>query len=209
MKLYENTQAPNARRVRMFLAEKGTKLETIQVDIINGENLKAEFLSKNPRGLLPVLELDDGTYIDETMAICRYFEELKPENPLFGHDAKSKALIESKNRQIEFDGLLPLADILRNSAPNFANRAIAGRENVQAISELIPRGKASFLEFLKRIEQLLEQSEYIAGEDFSVADITAFCVIDFASWVKIEIPAAHSNTINWYNTVVTRASALA
>lgn len=209
MKLYENSQAPNARRVRMFLAEKGIEVETVQVDIINGENLRAEFLSKNPRGLLPALELDDGTYIDETMAICRYFEELKAENLLFGHDAKSKALIESRNRQIEFDGLLPLADILRNSAPNFANRAIAGRENVQAISELIPRGKASFLEFLKRLEQLLEQSEYIAGDDFSVADITALCVIDFASWVKIDIPATHCNTINWYNKVNTRTSALA
>ncbi|WNC73878.1 glutathione S-transferase N-terminal domain-containing protein [Thalassotalea psychrophila] len=209
MKLYENTQAPNARRVRMFLAEKGIELESIQVDIIKGENLQADFLSKNPRGLLPVLELEDGTCIDETMAICRYFEDIQPENPLFGHDAKSKALIESKNRQIEFDGLLPLADILRNSAPNFANRAIAGRENVQAISELIPRGKSSFLEFLNRLEQLLTQNEYIAGEYFSVADITAFCVIDFASWVKIEIPATHCNTITWYNKVVTRASALA
>jgi len=126
MKLYDSAMAPNPRRVRIFMAEKGVDYENIQVDIIKGENLDETFLAVNPRGLLPTLVLDDGTVIDETVAICRYIEETHPEPPLLGTDAVSKAHIEARQRHMEFDGLLGAADAFRNSFPGFSSRGLAG-----------------------------------------------------------------------------------
>ena len=209
MKLYEMTLAPNPRRVRIFLAEKGVEIEKKQIDIMSGENLSEEYLKVSPRGVVPVLELDDGTTIDETVAICRYFEELHPKNALMGTDAKSKALIESRQRQIEFDGLLPLADIVRNSIPEFSTRAIAGAEGVDAIAELISRGVASYIRFMGRLNNMLADNEYVAGDSFSIADITGMCVVDFAKMAKISIPTEHTNTLRWYNLVSSRPSASA
>lgn len=206
MKLYDCTQAPNARRVRIFMAEKGIEIPRVEVDIPAGENLKSAFRSKNPRGVIPTLELDDGSCIDESVAICRYLEELHPEPPLMGSDAKSKALVESRQRHMEFDGLLPLADILRNSVPSFADRAIPGATGIAAIRELVPRGIESFQRFQERLNDDLEKTIYIAGERFSIADITAICVFDFAKWVKLEIPEHHENTRRWYERVSARPS---
>jgi len=206
MKLYDCTQAPNARRVRIFMAEKGIEIPRVEVDIPAGENLNSAFRSKNPRGVIPTLELDDGSCIDESVAICRYLEELHPEPPLMGSDAKSKAQVESRQRHMEFDGLLPLADILRNSVPSFADRAIPGTTGIAAIRALVPRGIESFQRFQERLNADLEKTIYIAGEQFSIADITAICVIDFAKWVKLEIPEHHENTRRWYERVSARPS---
>ena len=118
MKLYDYKMAPNPRRVRVYLAEKGIEVETVQVDIPAGENLADEFRAINPRSLLPTLVLDDGTVIDESVAICRYFEELHPEPPLMGTDARSRAVIESAQRHMEWDGLLSVAEAFRNSNPD-------------------------------------------------------------------------------------------
>lgn len=206
MKLYDCTQAPNPRRVRIFMAEKGIDIPKIEIDIVGGENLEDDFLSKNPRGVIPTLELDDGSYIDESVAICRYLEELYPEKPLFGTDAKSKAIIDSRQRHMEFDGLLPAADIFRNSAPPFADRVIPGSSGITAIAELVPRGVERFQQFLTHLNDDLGKTEYIAGDQFSIADITAFCIIDFAKWVKMEIPKDHINTIRWYELIGKRGS---
>lgn len=113
MKLYEFTQAPNPRRVRIFLAEKGIEVESVQVDIVGGENLGDEFKAINPRGFLPTLVLDDGTVIDESPAICRYFELTHPEPPLMGTDAASQAYIASVERHMEFDGIQAIGDVFR------------------------------------------------------------------------------------------------
>jgi len=206
MKLYDCTQAPNPRRVRIFLAEKGIDIDKVQIDILSGENLQADFLAVNSRGVLPVLELDDGTRIDETVAICQYFEVLQPSPSLMGDDAKTKALISSRQRQVEFDGLLPLADIVRNSVPAFSTRALPGREGVDAIEALVARGINSFNQFLDRLDKTLGESQYLAGDAFSIADITALCVIDFAQWAQIEIPKHHENTLRWYSLVSQRES---
>jgi glutathione S-transferase len=206
MKLFDCRNAPSARRVRIFLAEKGIELSTEEIDVVNGDNLQPSYLAKNPRGVVPLLELDDGTCIDESVAICRYFEQQQPIPSLMGSDAKSAALVESRQRHIEFDGLLPLADIFRNATPAFKHRGIPGTTEVDAIDALVPRGQQSFTRFLERLEQLLVSSEYIAGAAFSIADITALCTIDFAKLARIMIPENHPNTSQWYEKVSSRPS---
>ena len=106
MKLYDCKMAPNPRRARIFIAEKGIDIPKVELNIVEGENLEPEFLKINPRGLLPTLELDDGTRFDEVMAICRYFEEIQPDPPLLGSDAREIALVESRQRQMEFEGMI-------------------------------------------------------------------------------------------------------
>ncbi len=209
MKLYDCQMAPNPRRVRVFLAEKGVDIPKTEVSIIEGENLKPEYLAVNPRGLLPTLELDDGNRIDETIAICRYIEETQPEPNLMGRDALEKAQIESWQRHMEFDGLNPTGEMFRNSFDPFKNRGLPGLENVQAIPELAVRGKAGVERFYERLEQRLSQSTYIAGERYTVADITALCVVDFASFAKMGIPEANTNTKRWHADVSSRPSAKA
>ncbi len=209
MKLYDCQMAPNPRRVRVFLAEKGVDIPKTEVSIIEGENLKPEYLAVNPRGLLPMLELDDGNRIDETIAICRYIEETHPEPNLMGQDALEKAQIESWQRHMEFDGLNPTGEMFRNSFDPFKNRGLPGLENVQAIPELAARGKAGVERFYERLEQRLSQSTYIAGERYTIADITALCVVDFASFAKMGIPEANTNTKRWHADVSARPSAKA
>ena len=122
MKLYDSKGAPNPRRVRMFMAEKGLDYEKEEINIVKGENLTDEFLAVNPRGMLPTLVLDDGTALDETVAICRYIEEQHPEPPLMGTDAVSKAQVEARQRHMEWDGLLPAMEAFRNAFPGFAKK---------------------------------------------------------------------------------------
>ncbi len=209
MKLYDCQMAPNPRRVRVFLAEKGVDIPKTEVSIIDGDNLKPEYLAVNPRGLLPTLELDDGSRIDETVAICRYIEETQPEPNLMGRDAVEKAQVESWQRHMEFDGLNPTGEMFRNSFDPFKNRGLPGLENVQAIPELAARGKAGVERFYERLEQRLSQSTYIAGERYTIADITALCVVDFASFAKMGIPEANTSTKRWHADVSSRPSAKA
>ena len=209
MKPYDCQMAPNPRRVRVFLAEKGVDIPKTEVSIIEGENLKPEYLAVNPRGLLPTLELDDGNRLDETIAICRYIEETQPEPNLMGRDALEKAQIESWQRHMEFDGLNPTGEMFRNSFEGFKNRGLPGLENVQAIPELAARGKAGVERFYERLEQRLSQSQYVAGERYTIADITALCVVDFAGFAKMGIPEANTNTKRWHAAVSSRPSAKA
>ncbi len=210
MKLYDCKMAPNPRRVRIFLAEKGVTIPTVEVSIIDGENLKPEYLRVNPRGLLPVLELDDGTRLDETVAICRYIEELHPEPSLMGVKPLEKAIIESWQRHMEFDGLTAVSEVLRNSFPAFSSRGLPGvTQPVPAIPALVERGTASVKRFHERLEQRLGATEFIAGERFSIADITALCVVDVAGRIKMSIPEENKNSQRWYAAVSSRPSAAA
>lgn len=209
MKLYDCQVAPNPRRARMFIAEKNIEIEKIEVDILGGENLENEFLAINPRGLLPMLELDDGTRIDETMAICRYFEEIQPEPPLLGRDAKEKAIIECRQRKMEFDGMIGCSEVFRNQHEQFTKRSIpgGGKDIIPVIPALIERGKQSLDRFFYWLETYLEEGPYLAGEHFSMVDITALCTVDFAAWVEIKIPEENTRSLNWYKEVSSRPSA--
>lgn len=211
MKLYDCAIAPNPRRARMFIAEKGLTIPTVQVDILKGENLEPAFLAINPRGLLPVLELDDGTRVDEVMAICRYIEELYPWRPLLGGTPVERARVESLQRRAEFDGMIAGSEVFRNSHPDFAARSIpgAGATVIPAIPALVERGRQTLQRFFAWLEASLGESDWLAGESFTMADITAFCAVDFVAWVDIRIPDAHVATRRWYDAVNARPSARA
>ena len=211
MKFYDCAIAPNPRRARMFIAEKELDIEMIEVDILGGENLRPDFLAINPRGLLPVLELDDGTRFDEVMAICRYLEAVKPAPPLLGHDPVAQAIVEQRQRKMEFDGMIATSEVFRNSHPDFTERGIpgGGTAAIAAIPGLVDRGRQTLGRFFEWLERYLEDAPYVAGERFSMADITAVCAIDFAAWVKIGIPENNRRTLAWYEEVSARPSAKA
>lgn len=210
MKLYDMGMAPNPRRVRIFLAEKGISVETVEIDIPSGGNLAPEFLAVNPRGVVPTLVLDDGTILDESIAICRYFEVLQPEPALFGRTAIEQATIESWQRQCEFDGMFAVAAIFRNRSPHYEMRAMPGTNPPLAQSEeLAARGTVLVSHFFDRLEARLAASTFVGGDAYSVADITAMITLDFARWVRMRVPDSHAATLAWYAGVSARPSAKA
>lgn len=210
MKLYDCAIAPNPRRARMFIAEKGLDIPTVQVDLLAGDNLKSDYLAVNPRGLLPALQLDDGTIIDEVVAICRYLEELHPTPALLGTTPGERAVVEARQRQMEFDGMIATSEVFRNSHPDFADRSLPGDPNrPPAVAGLVDRGRRTLGRFFDALEGHLDHSEFVAGNRLSLADITALCAIDFAGWVEIRIPEANTNTRRWYDSLSARPSAAA
>lgn len=202
MKIYETRTAPNPRRVRIFLAEKGIDVEYVELDIQKGENISAEMLKKNPSGKVPVLELDDGTCIAETMAICRYFEALQPEPALMGKTPLEQAQIESWQRLVEFNFLVPVGMCFQHSTGYFRDRMTPVPEFGKVSGEMAAT-------FLDKLEQRLGESTYVAGEQFSVADITLLCAIDFGRVVKLRMQDHHVHLKRWYEMVAARPSAKA
>lgn len=210
MKLYDMTMAPNPRRVRIFLAEKGMSLEMPQVDIAKGENHSPDYRAINPRGVVPTLVLDDGSILDESVAICRYLEGLHPEPNLMGRDPLEVARIESWQRRIEFDGLFTVAGIFRNEAPHMAGRAVQGNAPpTEQSPEMAARCRLLLPHFLATLDARLGESAYVAGDRYTIADITTLVTIDFAKWVKVRVPDEHANTRRWYAEVSARPSAKA
>ena len=206
MKLYDVRQAPNPRRVRIFLAEKGIRVPTVQVDLSAGEHKTSAFLAMNPSGKVPVLELDDGTAIGESIAICRYFEALQPEPPLFGSTPAEIARIDMVNRQLEFELLGPVGQAWVNG-PVVAKMAPGRFEQIPAART---QGEHSARAFYRRLDHELGTRRHMAGEGYSVADITALCVIDFASrLVDLEPAAELGNLWRWHADVSARPSATA
>ncbi len=203
MKIYEFTGAPNPRRVRVFLAEKGiNNVPSVQVNIATGENRKPEFLKINPMGGLPVLELDDGTLIAESVAICRYFEESHPEPRLMGIDAKDKAIVEMWNRRMEFEVLAMTAASFRNTSDFFKGRI----PQVKEYGEIAKNAAVKRLEWL---DTVLADREFIAGPRFTIADITALIGIDFGRTTAIKIQENQKNLARWHQAVSSRPSAKA
>ena len=210
MKLYDMGLAPNPRRVRIFLAEKGIDVSREEIDIPSGANLSTEYRAINPRGVVPTLVLDDGSIIDESIAICRYFEALHPTPPLFGTTPFEQATIESWQRQCEFDGLFAVAGVFRNRSPNFANRSMPGSApSLPQSPELAARGELLTAHFFARLEARLATSPFVGGDAYSVADITAMVVVDFAKWVRLRVPESNAATLAWYAGVSARPSAKA
>jgi glutathione S-transferase len=203
MKIYDFSLAPNPRRVRIFLAEKGVQVPYEQVDLLNGKNRSPEMLKKNPFGALPVLELDDGTCIAESVAICRYFDELHPEPALFGKGAKERALVEMWNRRMELEILGSVGRTAQNLSPFFKGR----------FEQFPDYGEASrkrTVERMSLLDQLLEGRNFIAGDNFTIADITAFCAIDLAKQlVNMDRDPNNRNIARWYDSVNSRPSARA
>ncbi len=210
MKLYDFALAPNPRRVRMFLAEKGIEVPSEQINTREAQQFSDAFQKINPRGTVPALVLDDGTSITESVSICRYFEELQPEPALFGGNAKEKAVIDMWNRRVEIECYAPAADVVRNSLEMFKDRAIAGLPSgVPQLPGLVERGRASYARFMDSLDPELGKTQFIAGDTFSVADITAFIAMDFAKRGDLEVPATASNILRWQSEIAARPSASA
>jgi glutathione S-transferase len=207
LKLYHFPRAPHARKVNIFLHEKGIDIAREEVHLGTKENLQESFLKKNARGVLPVLELDNGFFLDESLAICRYLEALYPEPPLFGTVPVEKAVIDSWERHMEFDGYLPAQDAFRNSAERFANYAVAGMtEEFKAIPALAERGRRRLDIFFARLNQRLQESEYVGGDKFSMADITGVVTVDMAKRSGKILPDNLVHAQRWYKAMYERDS---
>jgi glutathione S-transferase len=203
MKLYDNVRAPNPRRVRIYLAEKGLEVPTVQVDLLKREQKSDAFRRKNSLGSIPVLELDDGTCIAESVAICRYLEELHPAPPLFGRSAVERAQVEMWNRRIELGLLVPVGQVWIHGSPLTAKIV----PQVPAAAEFNRGVVARFLAWLDRE---LEGRAFLAGDAYSVADVTALCTLDFATGlVGIPVDPALENVARWHAAVSGRPSAKA
>jgi len=207
MKLYDYAQAPNPRRVRIFIAEKGLDIPVEEVDLGTRAQLGDEFLRVNPQAEVPALETDDGDILTETTAICHYLEGLHPEPNLLGATPLEKAQILMWDRRIELDGFAAVAEAFRNSSKGFVNRSVTGTHNYEQIPALIERGNARATAAFDAINTRLGQSEYIAGDRFTIADITAFVLCGFAKWIKQGPAEDHTNTHRWLAAVAARPSA--
>lgn len=212
MKLYDSPTAPSPRRVRVFLAEKGIEVKRVEVDLRRMAQFDEAYAGRSPVAAVPMLELDDGTCIVESIAICRYFEALQPEPALFGRDAREQALVEMWSRRAEFEGYLHVRDALRNSHPRFEDRGLPGvREGVPQIPALVQRALAGLRAFLDLLEaRFATGTPWLAGDAYSVADITALVTLDFAQLVNVALDdRTHPHLARWYERASARPSALA
>ncbi|MEQ8655158.1 MAG: glutathione S-transferase [Kiloniellales bacterium] len=210
MKLYDFKMAPNPRRVRVFAAEKGIDIPKVEVDLGNRSQLNSDYVAKTTLAEVPALELDDGTVITESTAICAYLEGLQPEPALMGTTPLEKAQIVMWDRRVELHGLQAVAEAFRNGNAFFKDRGLAGPIDYAQIPELAERGKVRFLAFLDQLDRRLADAPYLAGDGFSIADITAMIVCDFAKVIKQGPPFdGRPNLQAWYERVSARPSAKA
>ncbi len=202
MKIYDSQAAPNPRRVRVFLAEKGIQVPYEQVDIVKAVNRGPDFRKINPMAGVPVLELDDGAHIAESVAICRYFEETHPEPPLFGAGAKERALVEMWQRRMELYLLLPIADSFRQRHDFFKGR-------IRQVPDYAEAQRQNAEDALAWLDGELANRRFIAGDKYTIADITAMIAIDFGRISKITIKPEQKNLARWHAEVSSRPSAKA
>jgi glutathione S-transferase len=203
MKIYDFPMAPNPRRVRIFLAEKNVDIVYVHVDITKGENRTAAFMEKNPLGGLPVLEFDDGTYLTESVAICRYFEGLYPSPTLMGTDPRDAAFVEMWNRRMELEVFHPIANFLQHTHPMFKDR-------IKQLPEFAEARRGHGLQRLEWLDSILAQRQFVAGENYTIADITAQVGIDIgAALGGFTLPVGARHLKRWHDAVSSRPSAKA
>jgi glutathione S-transferase len=203
MKLFDGARAPNPRRVRIFLAEKGLAVPLVSVDMGAMAHRGADVTARNPLQRLPVLELDDGTVLTETVAICRYFDELHPSPPLFGEGALGKAKVEMWQRRIELNLFFPVAQAFRHLHPAMKEWEVP---QVPAWGEA---NKPKALEFLEILDRELATREFAAGDRYSIADITGLVALDFMKPARIVVPDALAHVTRWHAALKARPSAAA
>jgi glutathione S-transferase len=203
MKLYGSSRAPNPRRVRIFLAEKGIEVPTEEINLLGLQQRSDAYTAINPMQRVPALVLDDGTVIAESIAICRYFEAMAPDPPLFGRGALASALVEMWNRRVEFHLFLPVALVFQHLHPAMKvmvdpQVAVWGEAN-----------KPRIFQFLQFLDGELKSRPYVTGADFTIADITALVAVDFMRVSKLAVPDDLANVRRWYEAVSARPSAAA
>ena len=194
---YDCATAPNPRRARIFLAEKGVAHETVQIDLRAGEQLSEAYRRINPHCTVPALRIDEALVLTDNAAIAAYLEAQYPQPPLLGVSPKDKAEIASLNWRMEFEGLMPVADALRNGSPAMVDRALPGPVNYAQIPELAQRGQARAQRFFEMLDAHLAGRHFVAAEQFSVADITAVVAVDFARVIKLKPDERYPNLLRW------------
>ena len=209
MKFYDCSTAPSPQRVRIFLAEKGITVPTVQVDLRNGEQFTPAFRAINPDCTVPALVLDGGTIIADAVAICGYLEELHPDPPLIGSTAQERAMVTALNRQIERDGFFAAMDAFRNTAKGLKGRALPGPHDYEQIPELAERGRTRVENFFRAMDARLAGREFVAGDRYTIADISTQVLIDLAGRAKLNVPDACAHLRRWHAAVSARPSAQA
>lgn len=204
--LYDCSTAPSPRRARILLAEKGVAHDTVEIDLRHGEQFSAAFRAVNPQCTVPVLRTDDGLTLCDNAAIAAFLEAAFPEPPLLGRTPAEKAAIAGWQWRVEFEGLLALAEALRNGSPAMAGRALPGPLDYQQIPELAQRGLTRARAFFAALDAQLASHGFVAGEQFSIADITAVVTVDFARVVKLRPGDEHPNLLRWRMRMAERAS---
>ena len=195
--LYDCATAPSPRRARILLAEKGIAHQTVEVDLRNGEHLGAAYREVNPQCTVPALRTDEGLLLTDNAAITAYLEARFPQPALLGDTPQQKAEVASWHWRVEFEGLLAIAEALRNSAPAMANRALPGPVDYAQIPALAQRGLARVQQFFVMLNARLDGRDFIAADRFSIADITAVVAVDFARVVKLKPDAQHPHLLRW------------
>lgn len=204
--LYDCATAPSPRRARILLAEKGVPHATVQIDLRNGEQFGDAYRTINAQCTVPALRTDEGLVLTDNAGITAYLEARFPQPPLLGDTPQAKAEIASWNWRIEYEGLLAIAETLRNSAPAMANRALPGPVDYPQIPELAQRGLARVQQFFVTLDERLAGRDFIAAGRFSVADITAVVAVDFARVVKVKPGEQHPNLVRWRAAMAQRPS---
>lgn len=211
MKLFDADWAPSPRRVRIYLAEKGIPVERVQIDIKGGEHLQPGYAALNPQRQMPALLLDDGTLIDDSLGICRYFEALQPDPPLFGRTPVEIGLVESWLRRVEHDCFQAVAAAFRNKLSAFAGRAVSGEwPPIEQIPEMVDRGRRMWAAFADVLDAHLAKHVFLVGDYFSMADIAALVAIDFGIGTRLPDPREDRPALaRWHGAISARPSAAA
>ena len=204
--LYDCSTAPSPRRARILLAEKGVVHATVNVDLARGEQLGEAFRAVNPQCTVPALVLEDGLVLTDNAAIAAYAEARWPEPALLGTSPAERAEVASWQWRVEFEGLMAVAEALRNGSPAMARRALPGPRDYEQIPALAERGRLRVAHFLELLEERLQGRETIAGGGFSIADITAVVAVDFARIVRIKPGEQHPSLIRWRAAMAARPS---
>lgn len=207
--LYDCTPAPSPRRTRIFLAEKGIDVANIQIDLRAGEQLGDSFRAINPRSTVPALKLESGKVLTENLAIADYLNELKPNPPLIGNDAESRADVLQWNSRIEMGGLMAVAEMLRNSAKSMKGRALPGPLNLEQIPALAERGRIRLADFYQGMNAHLADREFVSGDQYSLADITLLVCVDFSDWVKATPAPELTHIHRWHSMASARPASAA
>jgi glutathione S-transferase len=209
MKFYDCSTAPSPRRVRIYIAEKGLadRIETVEVNLREAAQMTPEFAAINPNRTVPVIETDDGARFLSTQGCWRYLEAAFPEPPLMGRTPEEKGRVADLEWWAEMEGFMAVGEALRNSAPRLAGRALVGPHSYEQIPALAERGRQRVPRFFERLDELLDGRAFLAGDFYSIADITALVSVDFAGWLKLTLPESARNARRWHEAVSERASA--
>ncbi len=204
--LYDCATAPSPRRARILLSEKGIAHETVQIDLRTNEQMGDAYRRINPQCTVPALRTDEGALLTDNAAIAAWLEAHAPQPPMLGRTALEKAEVASWQWRVEFEGLIAIAECLRNSSPAMANRALPGPVDYAQIPELAQRGLVRVQQFFAMLNERLDGRDFVAAEQFSVADITAVVAVDFARVVKVKAGEAHPHLVRWRAAMAQRPS---